>query len=138
MRLECHKSRSFCPRSSADRALVGRLLLLVSYEEWKALVDRGLSIRGISKETGLSYTTVRYWLRKHDLKTLGPSRHSSWDNEKFKAACSESSSIRELLARMGAGDTANEYRYARKLADELDVIPTGMEWRLAPVCAETE
>ena len=93
----------------------------MSYEEWKALVDRGLSIRGISEETGFSYTTVRYWLGKHGLKTLGPSRHASWDNEEFKAACSESSSIREVLARMGVGDTANEYRYERKLADELGV-----------------
>lgn len=99
----------------------------MSYEDWKALVDRGLSVRSISAETGLSYTTVRYWLGKHGLKTLGPTRHSSWDNEEFKVACIESNSIRELLARMGAGDTANEYRYARKLADELGGSPACLE-----------
>jgi transposase len=35
----------------------------------QALIDDGLSVRGIADELGLGATTVRYWLRKHALST---------------------------------------------------------------------
>lgn len=93
----------------------------MSYREWKALVDRKLTIRQIAAETGLGYSTVRYWLGKHKLKTAGKTRHAEWDVAAFTTACAQSDSIRQVLVRMGAGDTANEYRYARQLAEELGV-----------------
>jgi hypothetical protein len=34
-----------------------------------ALVERGLSVRQIGVELGLSYGAVRHWLRRHDLET---------------------------------------------------------------------
>lgn len=34
-----------------------------------ALVERGLPIRAIAAELGVSYTTVRHWLRRYDLAT---------------------------------------------------------------------
>jgi transposase-like protein len=33
------------------------------------LIDEGLSIRGIADRLGVSYATVRHWLRKHGLET---------------------------------------------------------------------
>lgn len=33
------------------------------------LVNEGLSIRSIIKKTGMSYSTIRYWLKKFNLKT---------------------------------------------------------------------
>lgn len=41
----------------------------MSYDELKGLVSQGLSIREIASETSSSYTNVRYWLRRHKLKT---------------------------------------------------------------------
>jgi hypothetical protein len=39
-------------------------------EELQALIDRGLTQRGIAQETGRSLSSVRYWLGKHGLITL--------------------------------------------------------------------
>lgn len=33
------------------------------------LVNEGLSIRSIMKKTRMSYSTIRYWLKKFNLKT---------------------------------------------------------------------
>jgi len=38
-------------------------------EELSHLIDDGLSTREISEKTGKSQTTIRYWLKKFDLKT---------------------------------------------------------------------
>lgn len=38
-------------------------------EKLKSLIDENLSIRKISELTDKSYSTIRYWLNKHDLKT---------------------------------------------------------------------
>src|SRR4029079_8461368 len=46
----------------------------VAYETLLELVERGLSVRQISAELGLSFSTVRHWLRRHDLVTR-PGRH---------------------------------------------------------------
>jgi transposase-like protein len=42
----------------------------------KELVNRNLTIRAIAKETGLSPTSVRYWLDKFELKTSGGAAES--------------------------------------------------------------
>jgi len=38
-------------------------------EELENLIEKNLSIREISKETDKSFTSIRYWLKKFDLKT---------------------------------------------------------------------
>jgi hypothetical protein len=40
-----------------------------SRDELAALVDRGLSVRAMASELGVSYATVQHWLRRHGLKT---------------------------------------------------------------------
>lgn len=37
--------------------------------ELQVLTEKGMSLRQISKETGKGPTTIRYWLKKYDLKT---------------------------------------------------------------------
>lgn len=46
------------------------------------LTDTYNSIRQIAKATGKSYTTVRYWLKKHGLKSKGKFCHVYPDNNK--------------------------------------------------------
>jgi transposase len=53
----------------------------VRREELVSLVERGMSVRQIGRELRLSYTAVRHWLAKYDLKT-DPDRYSRRDAEK--------------------------------------------------------
>jgi hypothetical protein len=41
----------------------------IEREQLRALVEAGLSIRGIAADLGVSYTTVRYWMAKHGITT---------------------------------------------------------------------
>jgi transposase-like protein len=41
----------------------------IDREDLAALVERGLSIRAMAESLGVSYTTVRHWLRRHGLST---------------------------------------------------------------------
>ena len=41
----------------------------MDYSILKSFVDRKMSIREISKITNKCPTTIRYWLKKHNLKT---------------------------------------------------------------------
>ena len=43
----------------------------VARDELEPLVTAGLSVRAIAERLGVSYTTVRHWLKKHGLKTRG-------------------------------------------------------------------
>lgn len=46
------------------------------------LVDRGMSIRAMTKELGISYSTVRYWLGRLDLETDRTTRRHESDAAK--------------------------------------------------------
>ncbi len=41
----------------------------IERERLRTLVEEGLSIRAIAAELGVSYTTVRHWLARHELST---------------------------------------------------------------------
>jgi transposase len=54
----------------------------VEHHELAAFVEAGLTVRQIAARTGKGYSTVRYWLQKHDLRTKhrGPGRASQLEN----------------------------------------------------------
>jgi excisionase family DNA binding protein len=49
----------------------------IERETLAALVDKGLSTREIAERLGLSQSTVRHWLRRHDLRTERAQRRNS-------------------------------------------------------------
>lgn len=52
------------------------------------LVERGLSVRQIGDEVGMSAATVRHWLRRHGLKTARAQQpRSAQAGERFLARC---------------------------------------------------
>ena len=50
-------------------------------DELRSLVEQGLSVRQMAAACGVSATTVRHWLRRHDLRT-SPSRYARRDGPK--------------------------------------------------------
>ena len=52
----------------------------ISREQLESLIQRGLSVRQIARELDRSATTIRHWLRHHDLKTQ-PARYAPRDGE---------------------------------------------------------
>jgi transposase len=57
-------------------------------EQLAALVDRGLSVRQISDEVGMSASTVRHWLRRHELLTARARQpRTALTGEQFLAVC---------------------------------------------------
>ncbi len=47
---------------------------MLAQEQLVKCISKGLTLYEIAAEVGTSYTTVRYWLRKHGLKTLHQQR----------------------------------------------------------------
>jgi transposase len=68
------------PRHAARGGIDRRTLL--------ELVERGLSIRQIASEVGLSFPAIRYWLKKHGLRTE-PLHYSRRDAEKTPSVLRE-------------------------------------------------
>lgn len=88
--------------------------------------SRGWSVRDISKATGKSYTTVRYWLNKHQIKTNG-SLHTAtpWTPVHVAELSKNCDSMREILEALGCGSSSGEYKALRKYADKHNIkLPT--------------
>lgn len=54
----------------------------MEYTELKQLVDEGLSTRSIGERKGCSQSTVKYWLKKHNLKTKATLKEKETKEEK--------------------------------------------------------
>lgn len=72
------------------------------------LVNKNYSIRDISIELDVSFSTVRYWLNKHKLKTKGLTNQGKWTKEKLinavnKSDC-KSDVLRELNIKLNSGN----------------------------------
>src|SRR4051795_9026473 len=44
----------------------------IARESLEPLVEAGMPIRAIADQLGVSYTTVRHWLKRYELTTPGP------------------------------------------------------------------
>ena len=89
--------------------------------------SRGYSVRRISTETGKSYTTVRYWLKKYNIVTHG-SQHTAtpWTRVHVAQLCREHESMSAVLRALGNGASSGEYKALRKFADDNNIkLPTG-------------
>jgi 5-methylcytosine-specific restriction endonuclease McrA len=79
-------------------------------------VDNELSIREIAEIFECSYTTVRYYLNKYDLKTKYSEALKSWNIDEVKYLSSICASKRELLLKLGKRDASGNYRTLERLA----------------------
>lgn len=84
---------------------------LMEREELVGLTESGKSIRQIALCTGLSYTAVRYWLRKYGLKT---NCNNPWPASKLLCACGEDRPEKFYRSKSGpCGKCHNEYTKAK-------------------------
>ena len=68
----------------------------------KELIDKNLSIRKISEETGKSFTTIRYWIKKYEMR----SNYSKYNAKEYGThrvcpRCKNSVDISEFYQRRG-------------------------------------
>ncbi len=84
----------------------------------KEKVDAGYSIRQLSKELNISYTAVRYILKKYKLNTAGFKKTNNWDKEKLLNAISfaecKSDILRNLGIKIKSGNFQTLERYCLK------------------------
>ena len=101
------------------------------------LVDKGMSIRGISKECGKTFTTVRYWLDKYELKTNGHHKNVVWDKNNLLLAVSnshcKSDVLRLLKLPINSGNFQTLDRYLKKYKIDSDGLKydysRGNKWK---------
>lgn len=95
-------------------------------EELQVLVDAGNSIADMSNSTGKSKTTIRYWLKKFDLKTK-----NAIHNKKLKYLCKICGETdREKMVSKGHGrksfstckSCANKATIARGRQQKIDLV----------------
>lgn len=93
----------------------------------KKLVDENFSIRKIAKEMNTSSSTVRYWLKKYNLKTNGTTEERThWSKETIVDAIKNSSSKSDILRNIGlkinSGNFQTLEKYCKLYEIKLDHI----------------
>ena len=113
----------------------------MDHDTLAALCDEGLTQRAIAERLKVSHTTVRYWLARHGLRTNGRATAKPWDPRLFAIACSESSTVAEVLDRIGVSKYSGNYRRAAVMAERLGVVlPVAKkgEWRARVVASRLD
>ena len=78
-------------------------------------IEKEMSIREIGEKLSVSYTTVRYWLKKHNLKTKVIRISEKWREENLRVMVKKSYNHSEVLRNMGfKGDGGGSYRSLKK------------------------
>lgn len=72
-------------------------------------VNEGCSIRNLSKIFNLSYTAIRYVLKKYNLKTKGNVGTNNWDIKSLKKAISKAECKSDVLKQLGIKVLAGNY-----------------------------
>lgn len=83
------------------------------------LLDQHLSYREIAKKRGVSYTTIRYWVNKHGLKSSF--KPKSWDMKKVRNAVKSSYTLSGTLKSIGLDPRGCNYKTLRKFIKELGI-----------------
>lgn len=89
-----------------------------SKEKYEELIDKKLSLVKIAKELNVGTTTVRYWLKKFNLKTCNIQHqcmHKHTDDEILEA-WKGSSSVNQCLLKLGITNSGGAfYHYKKRL-----------------------
>lgn len=101
------------------------------------LIDEKLSIRKIGLRLNVSYSSVRYWTKKYNLKTDGYEMFNRWDEESLRNAIKGSECKSDVLRILGISTKSGNFqtldRYAKKYNIDLSVLvydfKRGSKWK---------
>ena len=101
------------------------------------LINEKLSIRKISLNLNVSVTSVRYWIKKYNLKTNGYEMIHKWDEESLRNAIKNSKCKSDVLRILGISTKSGNFqtldRYAKKYNIDLSVLvydfKRGNKWK---------
>ena len=97
-------------------------------EIFENLINKGLSLRQIGKEIGKSQTSVRYWLKKYNLKTKNKRKRKRNEldlTHKTCVECHKTKKINEFYLRQGRNyhfdncKKCHDYKNGKRLAKSL-------------------
>ncbi len=86
----------------------------------KQSVEDGLSTRRIAERFNVSQTTVRYWLKKHELET-NFDRRKSWDDSKLTSAVAKAETLSDVLREFGMATGSGNYKSINKAIARLGI-----------------
>lgn len=82
-------------------------------EKIEILIENGYSIRSIAKELNLGYSTIRYWLTKHNLSTK-----SKIDLNPYERLCPKCKSVKEIdKFYVGIRNGKKRYGYCKECSN---------------------
>ena len=91
------------------------------------MVSNGDTIRIIARKTGKAYTTVRYWLKKHDIKPAHSRKGvRTWTDEAMREAIQQSETIADVLRVLGLKVRPGNYETVRKYVRNNEIDTTHM------------
>ncbi len=100
----------------------------MDYNELKKYVDDEVSIRQIARNTGKSFTTVRYWMRKFGLfytsplpKRYGGGGRKAYSKEVLEAAVQNALSYSDIFINLGIKVNGGSYSWMKNLLKKFEI-----------------
>jgi len=93
----------------------------MDYDILSKLVEEKLSINQISKKTNLSFTTVRYWLKKYNLKTQGYILQTNWNKKSIEIVMATAVSKSDILRKLGLKINSGNFQTLEKYCSLYDI-----------------
>lgn len=90
------------------------------------LVNQGLSVRKIGVILNKDYTTVRYWLKKYNLKTNGYEKTYSWNEENLKKVISNCTCKSDVLRKLGITTKSGNFQTLDKYIKKYNIDPINL------------
>lgn len=91
-------------------------------------VNDGLSIRKIGEISKTTYTTVRYWLDKYNLKTNGYGKKYNWSEESLKNAVKKSECKSDVLRNLGISTKSGNFQTLDKYLKKYGIDDSSLKY----------
>jgi Zn finger protein HypA/HybF involved in hydrogenase expression len=99
---------------------------IMDREKLRKMTDEGLSIRKISVVTKTSYTSVRYWLNKYELKTNGYDKKYKWDEDSLRESVKHSECKSDVLRLLNISTKSGNFQTLDKYLKKYGIDSDGL------------